>query len=440
MSERLADHVVGLRFEQLPDAVVERTKDLLVHQLALAFAGRATDEGQRAVALAYELSAEAGASTVVGHAPKATLLDAIYAHSVLSSGQLDDFQFPSGLHLGRSCHPVAWVLGERERSSGRELIAAVVAGYDAACTLALPELIRSYTRRPQNAFASFASTAIAVRLLGHDREDAARAIAHSAHLAIGIVEGQEGPTNSALVARDAVMAALIARADGEIPPTIEGSHGLYMAFFGYVPDGLEPNLASLGKDFSILGASRKEYPSSASHFTALDRALDLLQRTGLRAAAVSRLVATLAEDFRGRFGYMEAGVEKPEPSDEEILRSLRVKLAILLVDGAIEPLPTRARFREPAVQAVLPAVSLSFEPRRPLDFARIEITTTDGRTFSTAGGFAPYPKGDWSAMLRKDGERFLSEPRLARLERLLTRLEEVVDVGEVLAATVPDRL
>lgn len=94
------------------------------------------------MALALELSGGAGGSTIVGERRSAALLDAIFAHAVMSTSPLDDFQFPSGLHLGRSTHPVAWILGERERSSGRDLITAIVVGYDAACALADPELLR----------------------------------------------------------------------------------------------------------------------------------------------------------------------------------------------------------------------------------------------------------------------------------------------------------
>ena len=39
---------------------------------------------------------------------------------------------------------------------------------------------------------------------------------------------------------------------------------------------------------------------------------------------------------------------------------------------------------------------------------------------------------------RADGERFLSQTKLAELERLLSNLEDVDEVGEVLACTVPD--
>jgi hypothetical protein len=73
-----------------------------------------------------------------------------------------------------------------------------------------------------------------------------------------------------------------------------------------------------------------------------------------------------------------------------------------------------------------------------VDRARVEIVMKDGRALRAEGVVRPAPKGDWSAWLRTDGERFLSDVKLTKLERLLAHLEDVDDVGEVLACTVPD--
>src|SRR5262249_31662028 len=112
VSERLAAHVVGTRFDDLPSTVIDKTKDLLVRNLSLAFAGRATEEGRAAVALAYQLSDSATTSTIVGHERGATLLDAVFAHSELLGDQ-DDIHLRTKLRVGRVAHPAAWILGER---------------------------------------------------------------------------------------------------------------------------------------------------------------------------------------------------------------------------------------------------------------------------------------------------------------------------------------
>jgi 2-methylcitrate dehydratase PrpD len=442
VSERLAEHVVCTRFEDLPSEVVEKAKDLLVYHVALAFAGRFSDHGAHAVALAYELSEGAGRSTIVGHRGPATMLDAIFAHAELIEPDQDARHLRSKMTLGRVADPVAWVLGERRRASGRELIAALVMGYDAACKLGEAQPMGGdYTRVPHKcAFASFAATAVAARLLGYDTVRAARAIGRAAHFGMGLNAGLEDSGAFSAIARSAVMAALVPESDeSAILHAIEGPHGLYAALFGGSPDSLDGVLATLGVEYSILGTSTQSSRGSASHIAPLDAGQRLVEKYRPRVEDVEQLVATLPDELRGRFAYQETRLERAAGSSDRVaavIRSLQLKLAILLVTGVVVPQPTLADVDDPRVQSALSKVTLAFEPK-PVDRARVEIVLKDGPTLCAEGVVTPAPKGDWSAWLRSDGQRFLSDAKLGELERLLTRLEDVDDVGDVLACTVP---
>jgi 2-methylcitrate dehydratase PrpD len=437
LSKRLADHVVSLEFDDLTADVVEHAKDLLINQLSLAFSGRSADVGMRAIALAHELSGGVGTSTLLGERRKVMMLDAIFAHSVLMGQVLDDFSFPSALHVGRVTHPIAWVLGERERTSGRELIAAVVAGYDVACRLVSPRLLRDYLHLPQSAFTPLAAAAVAARLLRHDRARTAHAIAYAAHLGAGLVEGSEVVT-SGIVARNGTLAALLAEPRTDRLNTIEGAHGLFATWFGANARDAYPDLASLGHEFAIMGTSTKRYPGSASHILALEFTKELLAEAAARAEHVDSLVVTLDEDFRGRFELMEPLIDRPDATERDVKSSLRVKLAILLAHGSITYQPTLAQFADPAVRAALSKVSLRFERLPSIEYARVRLSLSDGRSLEREGLVRPYPKGDWSAWLRAGAERYLSAHQLSRLEHLLTHLEEVDDVADLMACVRPE--
>ena len=438
VSQRLAEHAIGTRFEDLPDTVVEHAKDLVVYDLACAFAGRFSTEGRQAVALAHRLSAGGDAATIVAHRERATLVDAIFAHTELM-GEEADKHLAAKLLAGISIHPVAWVLGEHAHASGRELITALVVGYDAAVKLAEPvAMAGDYTRMPHKcAFAPFAAAAIAARLLRQDRSRAAETIARAAHLGMGNNEGYSDARVFGLIARNAVVEAML-------PPLkwtetlrgVESPNGLYAMLFGGVPDRLAASLGTLGRDYAILGSNTQRYPGSASHVAALEAARELLAEVMPRGADVTSVVAVLPDEFRGRFGKAETVIDRAEPREADLISSLRLRLAILLVEGAIVR-PTLAHLDDSDVGSVLAKISLAFE-RRPDDYARIEVRLADGRTLRREGATPPSTKGDWPALLRKDGQRFLSAARLAKLEALLTHLEEVEDVGDVLACTVPD--
>jgi 2-methylcitrate dehydratase PrpD len=444
-SERIATHVASTRFGDLPSSVVDRTKELLMYHMALAFAGRTTTVGKHAIALAVELSGGQGTSTIAATRARATLLDAVFAHSELiaapgatdAEGPQDDFHLPSKLNLGRATHGVAWVLGEREHVSGRELITALTVGYDAACKLAEPvAMAGDYSRMPHKyAFAPFGAAAIAARLLRQDAGRAAHTIARAAHFGMGVNHGASATTSMA--ARNGVMAALLRPLDRDDLRAIEAPHGMYAALFGGSPPALDERLATLGRQYAIGDVRVKYLPMSGSHYPPLEQAEALLRRTGLQARDVRQLVAVLPDELRGRFEFLETWIDGASVTRTEVIRSLRVKLAVLLVTGAIVPQPSVAQFRDPEVQAALAKVSLRYEPIS-LDRARVNVATVDGRSHTAEGTLRNEPKIG-AMLLRQHGEQFLSATRLAELERLMTHLDDVNDVAAVLACTVPDR-
>ena len=436
VSERFAQFTVSLRFEDLPTEVVEHAKDLLVNQLAVAFAGRSTDLGKRAIDLAHQLSPGSGTSTILGERRRAAMLDAIFAHSILIGQDIDDATLSKPLHIGRVTHPIAWVLGERERVTGRELITAVVLGYDVPHRLAFPRLIRNYNRLSQNAFSPLAAAAVAARLLRLDTARTAHAIAYAAHLGMGLIEGAEVATTG-LVARDGVMAALLAEPRTTGLRTIESPRGLFATVFNTEPEDLEAHLATLGREFAIMEASTKRYPSSASHILPLEFTKQLVDETSARADDVQSLVVTVSEDFQGRFAFRER-IDRPDATETDATRSLQLKLALVLAYGEIVPAPGLAQRDDPVIRRLLPKIELRFEPGLRLDEARATLALAGGRNATREGTFRPYPKGDWSAWIRRDGERFLPERKLVELERLLTSLEDVDDIAAVMECVVPD--
>jgi 2-methylcitrate dehydratase PrpD len=438
VAERLAEHVVSTRFEALPGEVVAHAKELLAFNLSVAFAGRFTEKGKAAVALAQQLSAGCGTSTIVGHKARATLLDAIFAHSELLAHN-GDIHLGAKLMTGSPSQPVAWVLGEQAHVSGRELITALVVGYDAAAKLTEPlPMDGDYVRMPHKcAAAPFGPAAISARLLRQDRPRAAETLARAAHLCMGVNEGYDEASVFPLMARNAVVAAMLPPLrDKESLEAIESPHGLYAAFFGGVPHGLEDRLATLGREYSILRSATKRLPGSECHVAPLETMHALLAAAGLKAKDIENLVVTLPQEFEGRFAKIEPIIERASLREADLIYSLRARLAVLAVEGQIVS-PTLDRFNSPVARAVSAGITLRFE-RRPENYARIEIRTRDGRTLMREGTIAPRPQRNLSAWLRADGPRFLSDAKLAKLERLIVNFEDVPDVAEVLACTIPD--
>lgn len=128
----LCASLASLQYERIPQRVTERAKDLVLDHLGVALHASPLPWSQmvREHVLAQGDRAE---STVYGYgaaAPRnAALANATAAHGI----ELDDTHDASMSHPGAVVIPVALALAEARQLDGREVLAAIVAGYEAQC-------------------------------------------------------------------------------------------------------------------------------------------------------------------------------------------------------------------------------------------------------------------------------------------------------------------
>src|SRR5919109_3407590 len=95
LSRQLAQWVVGLRYEDLPPAVVDRAKGVTLHSLASVLLGSQTPGGQQAVQLISD--EEAGVrhgATIMVHGTRVTRGGGALANAgmAVAGGKLDSFR------------------------------------------------------------------------------------------------------------------------------------------------------------------------------------------------------------------------------------------------------------------------------------------------------------------------------------------------------------
>jgi 2-methylcitrate dehydratase PrpD len=439
VSERLADHVVGLRLDDVPDAVVRKTKDHLVHHFGLAFRDCASGTEKPSIDLALELSGADGCCTIVGQPRKADLLEAVFANAMLMChAGMDDFQLPPGTHPGTVIQPTAWAVGEANRASGRELLAAVIVGYDVMSKLCRPVWTwdTEVARRPNSVVGPLGVAATAARLLGLNHEQTVHALGHAGQAASGIAEGVEHlGTMHPLLARNGVMAAMLAKAGMPASSTIvDGRHGLYRSFFFQdVPDQLRDDLATLGADFEISKAEVKRMSASALNFVPIELAQQLVAEHALDASRVAEVVIALPRERRNREAAWETGLSGAGPAAEIGRRgALRFRVAMIIADGRTDP-SRYVRDPDADLAGLLDKMRILWEADRPLRYARIEVTTTDGQSHSMDGDRYVAPRVDWTEWLTEGGRAVVGEHRISRLVELIENLEDVTDVADVMA-------
>src|ERR671919_1068660 len=130
ITEKLATHVSAVRFADIPPEAIEKAKDCLLDQIGVELIGSTLEWNK----IAYRYVANMGGrgeSTVVNYGSKVPTLDAAFVNATFGQGcELDDVGFAAGGHPSAAAVPVALAVSEKQRSSGKDILAAVVVGCD----------------------------------------------------------------------------------------------------------------------------------------------------------------------------------------------------------------------------------------------------------------------------------------------------------------------
>ncbi len=280
VTRELSEFVASLRFEQLPETTVNRAKELILDLLgSIIRAGSESDSTPSLLgALATMGLDTAGPSKVPGlerrYAPAvAALANGMLGHSL----DFDDTHADSSLHPSAPVVPAALAVGEQVDASGREILTAVVAGYEVCCRLGNAlDPTRHYARgfHPTATAGTFGAAAAAAKLYGLDAAGIATAFGVSGSQAAGSLQFlANGAWNKrwqvGQAAMNGVMAAALAKNGflGASEP-IEGKHGF---LHGY-SDGADPAraVAELGQLWETERIAMKPYPSCRYTHAALD--------------------------------------------------------------------------------------------------------------------------------------------------------------------------
>jgi 2-methylcitrate dehydratase PrpD len=444
LSERTAAFVDALRFEDLPAEVVTKAKRLIAHGVGQGLAGVRLNDGRQAVAIAQRLSGGTGTATVLGTPSKLRPLDASFANtSLMRARGLDDVILPHGIHAGIVTLPPALAVAEDRACSGRDLIVALVAGYEVMATLTSEAMSRAERRTaPTFLFGPIGSAVVAGKLLALSPRALTNAIGYGATVAMGVlVDDHPHPHAYSLMVRSGLTAAYLAEGGVEgSPHVLEGAHGVYEVFFGGAPPGIDDAIARLGMDFEILSSSTKRYPGTGLHVNTVELARDLITAHGLDASVVARLEATLPTR-RGIVAPRATYSYGPFTTAAEAASSLPFQLAILLLDRGRTDHSRYEQYDSPEIAEVLGRVQLSFDPAHegPLTSASIRVTTSTGQTYEKNNPVLRFPDPDVPTALAA-GQGVLPRANLGHAAELIQRLESVADVSELTAELRPSAL
>jgi 2-methylcitrate dehydratase PrpD len=312
LSRQLARWVTGLKYDDLPPDVIDRTKGVTLQCLSSILIGSQTPPGRKAVALMSE--EEAGVkhgATILVSGEKVTKGGAAFANSEMAfaGGKWDTFRML--MHPGTSVLPAALAAAEASNPTGKEFITAVAAGYEVMERLAadfIPTLMaRGFHASP--VFGIFGAAVAAGKIMRLDEEQMNSTIALCASLASGNLEGARSggrALREGAAVRSAMLAVALARnghAGGET--VLEGPAGFYHAYVGnnhgelthsFVGDthaSLANITAGLGKSWIFLETLYRIYSISGYNIAHIDVTAKLCADNNIRYEDIDRIEAVV---------------------------------------------------------------------------------------------------------------------------------------------------
>jgi len=393
LSRQFAQWVVGLRYEDLPAAVVDRVKGLTLQNLASALVGSQLPAGRQAVSLVT--SEEAGVrrgATVLVTGSKVTKGGAAFANSemMLAGGKWDTFRMLT--HPGTAIIPAALCAAEAEESSGRDFITAVAAGYEVMERMAadwIPTVMaRGFHAGP--VFSIFGAAIAAAKIMRFTDEQVHATISLCTNLAGSNLESRALREGAAV--RNAMLAVALAK-QGKVgggEAVLEGPAGFYKAyagdnsghltysFTGATATSLDQLTASLGREWILLETLYRIYSISGYNIAHIDVTAKLCEENDIQYGDVERVEAVV--------NWLETQYPSPafpqrrEDIGEATRGSTRYYTAYGVVKRGFPMLPVATD--PPEVLDLMKRVRIIPSHEMPLFGPRITIFTKNGRVYT----------------------------------------------------------
>ncbi len=293
----LAKFVTKLNFDELPQEVIEHAKTCVLDALGSIFLGSTLPWGK--IIRAYVTSiAGKPESTVIGGKVNVDAGNAALANGTMAHGfEVDDVLICALHHPGAVIVPAALATAEREDSTGREFIEAVVAGYEVMNRVGKAVGTESHVMRgffPTSTNGSFGAAAAAGKLLRLTDGQMTDAFGIAGSQSGGLFEGiKEGMMTKRFGAGRAAQSGVIAVDLVKLGFTgsrtvLEGEWGYLKAF----SDNADPAwlIENLGEYYNILETTFKPYPCCKALHAAIDGMLELNGRYHFDPEQVTEVV------------------------------------------------------------------------------------------------------------------------------------------------------
>lgn len=390
ITEKFAEFVEKLFYNDLPEETIDLAKQRIMDTLGASIAGGANwDYTEQLKEACRHMGA--GNFHTVGDtkdefpAARCAMINATFAHAI----ELDDGHRNAGCHAGAVVVPTALALGWELKKSGKDIITAVVAGYEVVYRIASHvnpfQINKGF--HPSSNCDTYGAAAVAGKLLGLNKEQLANAMGQAGMFSSGTMEATKNGQRAKCVqvgnaAFNGILAAYLAQTGMEgCKSALEGGHGLFNTQSENVD--VEDVTRGLGESYLIGDTYSKLYPCCRHAQPGIEAVLDLTAEHQLTPDQVKEIhIGT------HKVAYELTGHIKEPHNSGEAKFSLAYGSALALYEHSFGVDHLKEKYyTNPDILALANKVECHLDPAVQAKFpkqrgAKVEIELNDGKTYS----------------------------------------------------------
>ncbi|MBT5810163.1 MAG: hypothetical protein HOI19_07290 [Rhodospirillaceae bacterium] len=402
IAEKLSEFLVNTRYDDLPDQAVDHAAMIVSSTLASAAYGANISSARIVRDLSKNRGGQAEASIWFDSGPKLPLVSAARTNAMMSDAAAsDDSDLRNIVHAGTPLTAVSLAVAEKTGASGKDILAAIVTGYEAAGRIG-EAISPSFNPLGHHGCkgAVFGGTIAAARLLELDSTQTAHAMTLTATSIGGLsvaastsVAREYHAGLAAMLSIEAVLAAKMGYT-GEMK-TLEAPKGFFQVYGGSDGAGV---LDGLGDDWDIVtDMALKLSPGGHPYHAFAEAAANAARSGGITPDEIASITAS------------RPGLTKLSgPRHPEDLIDMAHSPSYFLAAGAADrdfnwSNASPEKIADPTIHRLIDLIKVGSAPVEDVDKYRqgatVTIETKDGRT-ATNTVFVPKGAGcegiDWA--------------------------------------------
>ncbi len=436
----LARFLAGIRYEDLPPAAVHEAKRALLDWIGCALAGSSHPTVNVTIATLEALGSVPAVTVLGRRGLRLGLLDAPVANGQM--GHVLDFDDThlGGviLHTSTATLPALFALGEWRKSSGRDVIVALAAAFEAGIRVGQAATSHHLGGwHLTGTLGTLAAAAGSARLIGLDEKQTTFALGIACTQAAGLQQNRGSDCKALHGGKSAyhgVLAAMLASKGFDSSPEIlDGSLGFTKVFSATQQNAAIT--AGLGRTWMITGNGYKPYACGVVLHPLIDAMIEVSRQSRQPAVGVARVEVLVHPDV-----IRITGIDTPNTGLMSKFSANHAAAVAYLDQAAGVAQFTNERAADAGVQALRRIIAIRPEPSFRLDQAAVTLRTTSGATYDAqvahATGTVSNPLSDRALREKYLGNAtpVIGADRAGRVADMIGALESLGDVGDLVRA------